>query len=106
MKIVVRQISGQVAEIDVRPDATLKELKRHLRSSILCDQLTRQLATIEVVLGVSKLEDDEATVAELGINAGTEVQVLFSILPGPKLTLETFLSCLFVCSWLKPTLAD
>lgn len=60
----------------------------------------------EVVLGVSKLEDDEATVAELGINAGTEVQVLFSILPGPKLTLETFLSCLFVCSWLKPTLAD
>ncbi|CAK9016807.1 unnamed protein product, partial [Durusdinium trenchii] len=77
MRIQARQLNGTVDEIDVLPDATARELKQLLKDSAYScsdssDEITRALTIVEVVFEMHQL-DDEETLLEAGITAGTEV---------------------------------
>lgn len=83
MRVPVRQMNGKVILLEVTSCATVRELKRQLRGWQPCeDELTRQMTTVDLVLGEEKLLDNDATIEEAGISATTSaLQVLYSINP-------------------------
>ncbi|CAK9109275.1 unnamed protein product [Durusdinium trenchii] len=76
MKINLRQLNGTVEEVEVNPDATVRDFKRQLKELQGCDDMTRELMVVDLFYNLEQL-NDQKTLAEAGISAGAEVQILF-----------------------------
>ena len=78
-KITARLLSGDVlAELAVRPDMTLEELKRRLKKlQTSGDEISRQFGPVDVVFRGQKLRNEDMTLKKAGLSPGAEVQVVF-----------------------------
>ena len=80
MRILVHQMKGEDATIDVLPDTTIRDLKRQLKGlQVAEDELTRKMSLVEVIVGDRKLVRNQETVIQAGISSEVAVQVVFSI---------------------------
>ncbi|CAK9070536.1 Putative surface protein bspA-like (TvBspA-like-625) [Durusdinium trenchii] len=78
MRIRVKRLNGAVDEVEVLPDTSICDFKQKLKDMQQYeDEMTRQLTIVDVVCDVQKLDDDQKTLVESGIEDGAEVQVLF-----------------------------
>ena len=76
MKIHVRQMSGQIVVLEVMEDTTVSEFKEQLRGwHPSNDDLIRRLSTVDVILGETKLTQDDETIAKAGISPEAVVHV-------------------------------
>ncbi|CAK9093935.1 unnamed protein product [Durusdinium trenchii] len=85
-RLSIRRLDGEVLLLEVSSDSTLRDLKDRLRevqlreAQFATDEVTVSLTTVELLLQGEVLQDNKATVAELGLSEEQDLQVLYSLL--------------------------
>lgn len=86
VRLSIRRLDGEVLLLEVSSDSTLRDLKDRLRevqlreAQFATDEVTVSLTTVELLLQGEVLQDNKATVAELGLSEEQDLQVLYSLL--------------------------
>ncbi|CAK9063022.1 Putative surface protein bspA-like (TvBspA-like-625) [Durusdinium trenchii] len=84
-RLSIRRLDGEVLLLEVSSDSTLRDLKDRLRevqlreAQFATDEVTVSLTTVELLLQGEVLQDNKATVAELGLSEEQDLQVLYSL---------------------------
>ncbi|CAK9093867.1 unnamed protein product [Durusdinium trenchii] len=85
VRLSIRRLDGEVLLLEVSSDSTLRDLKDRLRevqlreAQFATDEVTVSLTTVELLLQGEVLQDNKATVAELGLSEEQDLQVLYSL---------------------------
>lgn len=66
--------------MDAFPDMTIREFKLRLRQmQTWTDESMRRMTSVEVVMGSTKLVDNNQTVLQAGLSPDASVQVCFTV---------------------------
>ena len=76
----MRQMSGKIVVLEVMEDTTVSEFKELLRGWHPSeDDLIRRLSTVDVIVGETKLIEDDETIAQAGVSPEAVVHVHYSV---------------------------
>ena len=68
---------GEVSAVDARPDATVGEFKHDVIQTFFDDELSRKVASVELVFAEQPLLDETVTLADSGISEDVVVLAVF-----------------------------
>lgn len=78
VQISVKQLNGEVLLLEVMPEMTGREIKEQIKQQQQWrDEFTRQTTRVELVIGQSRLLENNETAAAAGLSPESEVTVVF-----------------------------